>query len=54
MEEAARIRTAVNLGVGVNDAWFREEMERAQEAMRMGGRRKKGGDPVSGEQIDLF
>lgn len=53
-EETARIRTAVNLGIGVNDARFREEMERAQQAKRMGGRRKKGGDPVPGEQVDLF
>ena len=53
-DETARIRTAVHLGIGVKDARFREEMERAQEAKRKGGRKKKGATPAPGQQVDLF
>lgn len=53
-EETARIRTAINLGIGVIGARFREETERAQESKSKGGRSKNGGDPIPGEQVDLF
>jgi len=53
-DEPARIRTAIHLGIGLKDARFREEMEKAQEAKRKGGRKKKGATTTSGEQVDLF
>ncbi len=54
-QDTARIRSAVNLGIGVGDARFREELEAAQQAKKKGGRKCKH-EPaqVVGEQADLF
>ena len=54
VEDTARIRAAVNLGIGVNDARFREEMVRADAAKRRGGRKKVDAAVKSLEQVDLF
>ena len=40
-EDATRIRTAVNLGIGVDDARFREALAAMDLARRKGGRRHK-------------
>ena len=53
-EDTARIRTAVNLGIGVGDARFREELEAAKQAKKKGGRKCKDEHAPVGEQADLF
>ena len=53
-EDTARIRTAVNLGIGVGDARFREELEAAEQAKKKGGRKRKDEQAQVGEQVDLF
>lgn len=53
-EDTARIRTAVNLGIGVGDARFRKELEAAEKAKKKGGRKRKGEHAPAGEQVDLF
>jgi hypothetical protein len=40
-EDTARIRNAVNLGMGVGDARFREELEAAEQATNKDGRKGK-------------
>ena len=47
-----RIRTAANLGMGVSDVRFREEIAAADEAKKKGGRKRKDKQPQ--QQIDLF
>ena len=53
-EDTARIRTAVNLGIGVGDARFREELEAAEQAKKKGGRKRTHEPAQVGEQVDLF
>ena len=53
-EDTARIRTAVNLGIGVGDARFREEPEAAEQTKKKGGRKRKDEQAQVGEQVDLF
>ena len=53
-EETARIRTAVSLGIGVDDTRFCEQRRAAAQAKRNGGRKGKGAHSPTGEQVDLF
>jgi hypothetical protein len=53
-EDTARIRTAVNLGIGVGDARFREELEAAEQAKKKGDRKRKDEPAQDSEKADLF
>lgn len=52
-EDPARIRTAVNLGIGVGDSRFGEELAAIDQAKRKGGRRRPDESTRAGEQLDL-
>ena len=52
-EDTARIRIAVNLGIGVGDPRFPEELAAIEQAKRRGGRRRKGEPAQVGEQLEL-
>ncbi|MEO8137092.1 MAG: transposase [Betaproteobacteria bacterium] len=52
-EDAARIRTAVNLGIGVSDPRFHEELAAIAQAKRKGGRTRKDELTQFGEQLEL-
>jgi hypothetical protein len=53
-EDTMRIRTAVNLGIGVGDARFREQLEATEQAKKKGDRKRKDEHAQVGEQVDLF
>jgi len=53
-EDTVRIRTAVNLGIGVGDARFREELKVAEQDKKKGGRKRKDKRTQVGEQGNLF
>ena len=53
-EVTERIRTAVNLGIGVGDARFREYLEAAERAKKQGGRQRKDHQPQASEPAELF
>jgi hypothetical protein len=40
-EDVDRIRTAVNLGIGIADPRFREALSAIEQGKRRGGRRRK-------------
>ena len=53
-EVTGRIRSAVNLGIGVGDARFQAEIMAAEQAKRNGGRKRKEAQVPVGQQVDLF
>ena len=53
-EVTGRIRSAVNLGIGVGDARFQAEIMAAEQAKRNGGRKRKEVQVPAGQQVDLF
>ena len=53
-EVTGRIRSAVNLGIGVGDARFQAEIMAVEQAKRNGGRKRKEAQVPVGQQVDLF
>jgi putative transposase len=52
-EDTARIRTAVNLGIGVGGSRYHEELMAIEQAKRKGGRKRKEELSQFGEQLEL-
>ena len=53
-EEITRIRTSVNLGIGVDNARFSEQRRAAEQAKRKSGRKSNDANSLNGDQVDLF